>query len=179
MDDIKALYEFWKQPQPDGNIPVEFVYETHRSKALYELIKNSKRNIRILEIGCNIGRNLNYLSEMGFTDLSGIEINQHAIDLMPKIYPNLNCTIHTGSAEDILPTFTDKQYDLAFTMAVIEHIHPDSCIFSHLSRITKQLILVEPTNHQSHRSYPHNIEKLFNVKQKVWQFDDYHAYICK
>ena len=43
------------------------------------------KNDSILEIGCNVGRNLNALYLNGFRDLSGIEINERAIRILKSL----------------------------------------------------------------------------------------------
>jgi len=45
------------------------------------------QNGKILEIGCNVGRNLNHLYENGFKQLTGIEISENAINALKRMYP--------------------------------------------------------------------------------------------
>ena len=68
------LWEFWKHPtQGDGkNLPTNYLQGEEKSQYLVELIKRyAEPNAEILEIGCNIGRNLNYLFNAGYTKLGG------------------------------------------------------------------------------------------------------------
>ena len=44
-----------------------------------EFLQKLPKEIKILEIGCNIGNQLNCLKEMGFKDLSGIDIQQNCL----------------------------------------------------------------------------------------------------
>ena len=68
------LWEFWRHPTPgEGkNLPLDYLRGEERSRFLVELIKRFvEYNAKILEIGCNIGRNLNYLFNTSYTKLGG------------------------------------------------------------------------------------------------------------
>jgi pseudaminic acid biosynthesis-associated methylase len=84
------------------------------------------RNIRILEVGTNVGLQLNLLSKLGFKNLYGIEINPSAIEISHKINENLPVYIIRASAFDI--PFKDEWFDLVFTSGVLIHIHPNDVI---------------------------------------------------
>jgi hypothetical protein len=65
----------------------------------------------LLEVGCNVGRNLNDLHRAG-----------------------------VGPAETVLPTYAPRSVDLVFTMAVLEHIHPASrTVFAEIARVARRL----------------------------------------
>jgi pseudaminic acid biosynthesis-associated methylase len=85
-----------------------------------------ERDMRILEVGTNVGLQLNLLSKMGFKNLYGIEINPSAIELSQKINDGLPIYIIKASAFDI--PFKDKWFDLVFTSGVLIHIHPNDII---------------------------------------------------
>src|SRR6187431_1949286 len=55
-----------------------------------KFIGHLDRNIRILEVGCNIGLQLVNLQQMGFKNLYGIDIQEHAIDLARERTKDLN-----------------------------------------------------------------------------------------
>ncbi len=78
------------------------------------------KDIKILEVGSNIGMQLAGLQRMGFTNLYGIEIQKDAVELSKKNTEHINI-IH-GSAFDI--PFKDKYFDLVFTSGVLIHIAP-------------------------------------------------------
>jgi len=123
------------------------------------------KNIKILEIGSNVGRNLNLLLKEGFNNLTGVEINPIAIEYMEKYFPELNerIDIYQSSIENCIKLFSDNQFDLVFTMAVLEHIHPDSeWIFKEIVRITKGLITIEDECNQNQRVFKRNYFDIFN-----------------
>jgi SAM-dependent methyltransferase len=157
------LHEFWRQPAPSGNDPRDYLKPTHRSAALLEMVKDLPKDARILEVGCNVGRNLAYLHDHGYTQVEGVEINAHAVELLREHHPQLaDREIHLGTAEEVLPGFGDRSFDLVFTMAVLEHIHPDSVIvFDSMARIASEVLAIEPDPRRTHRTFPHDIPRLF------------------
>lgn len=78
-------------------------------------------DISICEFGCNDGFVLKTLQDMGFNDLSGIDINNTAIQNAGKNLPDANFICMP--LEDF--KCSDK-FDLVFTSAVLMHIHPDN-----------------------------------------------------
>jgi SAM-dependent methyltransferase len=62
-----------KNNNPEGYLDNEITLR--RSKYLYEVIsKHFTTDVKILELGSNVGRNLNYLYERGYKNLTGVEI---------------------------------------------------------------------------------------------------------
>lgn len=167
--DRESLLAFWQTPEPEGNVPTAYVQEDAlpRSKALLELIRHLPKESRILEVGCNAGRNLAYLHNAGYRNVEGVEISPHAVGLLRETYPELADThIHLGAAEDVLPGFGDTSFDLVFTMAVMEHIHPQSiAVFDNIARIGRRVLAIEPMEgHTTSRQFPHNLEKIFTSR---------------
>jgi SAM-dependent methyltransferase len=154
------------QPAPESNDPAEYVGPIGRSRILAELIADLPREARILEIGCNVGRNLAHLFDSGWSDVSGVEINPHAVELLRETYPQLrDAEIYVGPAEDVLPKVPNDSYDLVFTMAVLEHIHPSSeIVFDRMVAIAPRVLAIEPRGSLSHRTYPHDIPALFRSR---------------
>ncbi len=78
------------------------------------------RSISILEVGANVGQQLEMLRLMGFTNLVGVEINDHAILQSHALFPHIN--IIKASAFDL--PFRDRYFDMVFTSGVLIHIAP-------------------------------------------------------
>lgn len=165
MDRPDVLHEFWRQEAPQGNLPTDYVAAEGRSHALLELVEDLPRGARILEVGCNVGRNLAHLADAGF-DVEGVEINPNAVRILRSTYPQLaDAPIHLGPAETVLPTLPDNMFDLVFTMAVIEHIHPDSrVVFDRMAKLAPQILAIEPPGSVTHRQYPHDVPELFTAR---------------
>jgi pseudaminic acid biosynthesis-associated methylase len=78
------------------------------------------KDIKILEVGANIGMQLAGLQRMGFKNLYGVEIQHDAVELAKQNTTGIN--IVQGSAFDI--PFKDNYFDLVFTSGVLIHIAP-------------------------------------------------------
>jgi SAM-dependent methyltransferase len=154
---LEECLNHWANPK-DHNQPENYnkSYTSQRSKYLYGLLKKYKIPVtsKILEIGCNCCRNLNYIYSKGYTKLTGIEINKNAVELKKKLFPKLKANIINSSIEDYILYLNDNKFDVIFTMAVIQHIHLDSnWIFEHIARINKKwLIIIELDLYRNYES---------------------------
>lgn len=84
-------------------------------------LSNLDRSIKILEVGSNVGAQLQGLQGIGFKNLYGIEIQPYAVEVSKQNTKNIN--LIQGSAFDI--PFKDSYFDLVFTSGVLIHINPD------------------------------------------------------
>jgi pseudaminic acid biosynthesis-associated methylase len=78
------------------------------------------RDLRVLEVGSNIGNQLLLLQTMGFTNLYGIELQHYAAQLSKRRTSNVGFI--QGSAFDI--PCRDGAFDLVFTSGVLIHLAP-------------------------------------------------------
>jgi len=101
-------------------------------------IAKMDRNIKILEVGSNVGNQLLLLQRMGFRNLYGIEINKYAVELSKSRSKNIN--IIQGSAFDI--PFKDEYFDLVFTSGLLIHISPSDIkeVIREIYRCSKKYI---------------------------------------
>ncbi|MBA7676739.1 hypothetical protein ES703_84983 [subsurface metagenome] len=106
LDDWKILYK--------NN------YGATRTELNDLFVGDMNRNIRVLEVGSNIGIQLMLLQKMGFKNLYGIEINNYAVECSKANTRGIN--IIQGSAFDI--PFKDSYFDLVFTSGLLIHIAP-------------------------------------------------------
>lgn len=162
-----SLHRFWQMRAPDGNVPEDYLLPLERSQALLALTRELPKTARVLEVGCNIGRNLAVLHDAGYHNVHGVEISGYAVDLLRENYPQLKYNdIRVGAAEDVLPTFQNEAFELVFTMAVLEHIHPKSqVVFDSMARITNHILCIEPKRgHASSRQYPHDLKSIFKAR---------------
>lgn len=162
----EELHAYWKHPWDGVNLPQGYLGGEGKSKFLVDLVKKyAETQSSILEIGCNVGRNLNYLFLAGFEHLAGIEISEEAASLLKQSYPEMarQAKIINEPAEEALRKLEDNAFDITFTMAVLEHIHRKSeFIFPEMVRITKRfLITIEDELTISWRHFPRNYRKVF------------------
>ncbi len=96
------------------------------------------RDMRILEVGANIGNQLSMLQNMGFKNLYGIELQPYAVELSKSRTKNIN--LIQGSALDI--PFKDGYFDLVFTSGLLIHISPEdiSRVLDEMHRCTCKYI---------------------------------------
>lgn len=166
---LRNTQSYWRQPDDGHNLPSNYLNApvAHtRSQYLVKVVNRyADPEARILEPGCNVGRNLNYLFQAGFRNLEGIEISKDAVELLSRSYPEMarHITIYNKSIEEIVSSLEDDAYDIVFTMAVLQHIHTESeWIFPEWVRITKSfLITMENENYISWRHFPRNYQKVF------------------
>jgi len=163
---LDSLLEYWKKPSDGHNLPESYLEGKPRSEFLVGLIDRlAPASASILEVGCNVGRNLHYLFQAGFTNLTGIEISKEAVQLLQHTFPDMakTITVHDVAAEEILPRLGTDAFRVVFTMAVLEHIHTDSeWLFGEIVRVTKDmLITIEDEEHLSWRHFPRNYRNIF------------------
>jgi pseudaminic acid biosynthesis-associated methylase len=84
-------------------------------------LNNLDRSTKILEVGSNVGAQLQGLQEIGFENLYGIELQPYAVEVSKQNTKAIN--LIQGSAYDI--PFKDSYFDLVFTSGVLIHISPD------------------------------------------------------
>ncbi len=163
----EEIHEYWKRPWGTANCPQDYLQGEPRSLFLVELAKRCVApSASLLEVGCNVGRNLNFLFINGFQNLAGIEISEDAVSILKQSYPEMakKAVIYNEAAERSLSKLGDEAFDLIFTMAVLQHIHPSSeFIFHEMARITRHfLITIEDERIKNWRHYPRNYQKVFD-----------------
>ena len=155
IDKREKLRRFWQQQRPFGNyFPTP--QTSYRSETIINMLKPwITSEYSILEVGCNVGRNLNHLYMSGFEKLAGIEINENAVQRLRRAYPQLkSVNVDIGPAEEVLEHYRSSSFDVVFTMAVLEHIPPSSrTVFSQIARVTHRYVLaIEPRKGRSFSS---------------------------
>ena len=168
MRSREKLLSYWRDPDDGVNIPRSYLSHRcqQRTKTLvgiFERLPISK-DARILEVGCNIGRNLEGLRRAGYFKLWGVEINAEAVEIMKTQYPELNHSkVRVAAIEDVIEDGVTDFFDVVFTMAVLQHIHPKSkFVFAEMVRITKYLITIEDEHTRSWRHKPRDYGRVFS-----------------
>jgi SAM-dependent methyltransferase len=160
----EQIHEYWRQPDETNDYTTYTKGAVGRSLFLLKKMRShATRRSRILELGCNAGRNLAFLHHGGFRDLNGIEINENAVTHLRKTFPELkNAHVIVSPIEEALLEIADDAYDMVFSMAVLEHIHPESeWIFSEISRITPAIMTIEDEERKSGRHFPRQYLEIF------------------
>lgn len=94
---------------------------------------------RALEVGCNVGWNLEYLRRLGIYELYGIEPQPYAVERARARGASFG--VLQGTAFDL--PFATGWFDLAFTSGVLIHIAPESIdkAMSEIYRVSKKYIV--------------------------------------
>ena len=124
---------------------------------LNEAASTFDKDDRILDICCNVGRHINYLTVNGFKNVHGFDIMKPAIDQMNAQFPSIDTSkIKHGDCIDILPSYGANSFDWAYThTATIELIHPSFDLYNHLKRILVKgfIFLLDENGHTYPRFY--------------------------
>ncbi len=124
-----------------------------------EFLGQLPKATKLLEVGCNLGLQLNGLQRMGFENIYGVELQQYAVEEAKKLTKNIN--IITGSGFDL--PFKDNFFDLVCTNGVLIHISPTDLpkIMAEMYRCTNKYIwgfeyyadTVTEINYRGHTNY--------------------------
>ena len=93
-------------------------------------LSNRYKFKRVLEVGCNIGTNLQHL---GDSEKWGCDVNRKALTILHSRHQHINAVCHSGY--DI--PFKDDFFDLVFTCGVLIHQKP-----SEVERMMQEIIRV-------------------------------------
>jgi SAM-dependent methyltransferase len=170
---LEEIERYWRNPNDGSNKPHDYLNPTGgeaRSVFLLDVIgERISPTAGVLEVGCNVGRNLRHLRDKGWAPVAGIEINHEAVSLLREHQPQLaDAEIINRPAEEALPTFADRQFGLVFTMAVLVHIHPDvaDAVFDGMARVAAELLIAVEDEYSTHswRHYPRNYRDVFESR---------------
>jgi SAM-dependent methyltransferase len=165
------LHAFWRDPDK-VNRPEEYLAHEGRSRFLLEFLEPYLRTDgaqpSILEIGCNVGRNLAHLHEAGYRRLTGIEINGEALDVLRTTYPEMAAiaTLINAPVEEAIHDLGSGSSDIVFTMAVLEHLHPESeSVFDEMIRVAgSTVVTIEDEHGVSRHHTPRDYRTVFQAR---------------
>ncbi len=162
------ILEYWAKPDDDLNRAEDYASTATLSRSVYlaNLIRTHCSSVTsALEVGCNIGRNLNYLHEHLGMEVAGLEISAHALHLLKSTYPSIaGSTLYEGDAAVRIGEISDGRYDVVFSMAVLMHIHPDapSSLWENIVRVAgHRIVTIENESLGSDRNWVRNYEEVF------------------
>lgn len=142
--------------------PDKFLQLTNTSDKLIERVCELApcKESKLLDLGCNVGRHMNALWNIGFRNLSGVDIQSSAIEMMAREFPTMfECSsVHCESFEEFLPKVPNDTYDLVFTHgATIELVTPRFPICDQIARVTKStvVLIINESGHYYPRLWEH------------------------
>jgi spore coat polysaccharide biosynthesis protein SpsF len=118
--------EFWANTYAKSYIRKNNEFDQERGVEAWKLILSKTDTVEsVLECGCNIGRNVEFLTKvLPRASISIIEISKPAFEIVTSRYEFSHA--HNGSIEE--SNFERGAFDLVFTMAVLIHVHPDNLL---------------------------------------------------
>lgn len=164
----QSLHQYWRNPEDGENNPTDYKSCEDRSIKLVSIFDQfCFKDDKILELGCNVGRNLHHLYFAGYKNLSGVDINTNALKLAKTTYPDTvgKIKLYASPIEDFVLDIPEDGFDVVFTMAVLMHIHPSSlwCLCSLPSMAKKYLITAETENMTNWRVFKRDYKGIFEA----------------
>ena len=163
--------EFWRNPDINEVDIVDYrshylpPYYINKPEITAELIDVFQRYVghqqSIMELGCNVGRNLAALKACGYQSLSGIEINPNAVELGRKTFNLDGIAISIGSIEDLIDRL--DSYDCIFTQSVLMHLPPSSeWVFEKIADKTNDILITRENEiHTGKFQWMRDYDKIF------------------
>lgn len=123
----RRVLNFYKSDQP------------YRGAIAAKVVEESPK--RVLEFGCNVGRNLVAIRQLDASiHVEGVDVGHQPVRFGRQRY---GLTLHEGD-ESWLTRQPDDAYDVAFTVSVLDHIADPDPVMAQLARIAPVLLLCEP-----------------------------------
>ena len=95
-------------------------YGVSRREINETFLRDIAKGANFLEVGCNTGNQLLMLQQMGYSNLSGIELQPYALEIAVRRLPGV--ALKLGSAVTL--PYEDSSFDVVFTAGVLIHIAP-------------------------------------------------------
>jgi pseudaminic acid biosynthesis-associated methylase len=118
--------KFWTNTYADDYIQKNSQFNREKGVAAWKLMLDKMGPINsILECGCNIGRNIDFLNYVQpRASKSIIEISRPAFEFVTGRFDL--AIAFNGAIEEA--NFLEASFDLVFTIGVLIHIHPDNLL---------------------------------------------------
>jgi len=84
-------------------------------------LQDIRKNASFLEVGCNVGNQLLQLQELGYGNLSAVEIQSYAVEIAKSRVSKV--AIRQGSA--LALPYGNDSFDVVFTSGVLIHVAPE------------------------------------------------------
>jgi pseudaminic acid biosynthesis-associated methylase len=84
-------------------------------------LQDIPKNASFLEVGCNVGNQLLQLQELGYRNLSAVEIQSYAVEIAKSRVSKV--AIRQGSA--LALPYGNDSFDVVFTSGVLIHVAPE------------------------------------------------------
>ena len=163
--------EYWKNPSApglprelrlDGKPEFYLLLDGITDLVVKTLSKYLTPDQTVLELGSGTGRNLAGLKRAGFENVSGIELNEQAVALGLKHFPELaEIPVKIGAIENLIKRAA--KVDCVFTQGLLQHLPPElDWIFGTIAKKATWLIMtIENEQASGPRSWARDYKSIF------------------
>ena len=128
----------WKEFADPGRIDEERFFATGRvvvDDMLSSLHIVPRRQWKVLEVGCGLGRLTRRLAELA-PDTTGVDVSPQMIERARRLNPELQFQVVSGVD---LSLFADCTFDLVFSFIVFQHVPSSRITLNYVSEIARVL----------------------------------------
>jgi len=126
--------EFWES----GIVNRDQILGINTSRYQKIFDKKDPKKMKVLEIGCGIGRILIPMSEV-FGEAIGVDVSQRMIEIAQKSLKNIqNCKVFKTSGSD-LSVLPDNSIDFCYSFIVFQHIPEKQVIINYVKEVSRVL----------------------------------------
>ena len=163
---MSECHFYWTSPPDEINSPENYAGFSERSDYLLRVLpRYVNKTDSILELGCNVGRNLEALWGADYHNIQGVDINPRALELSKDLYPHMKAQLYHDIIEDFIKTC--PVYDCIFTLAVLMHLPDDDTIKLIESKVGRVLITIEDECTDGVFHFARNYKRLFTGLQQI------------
>ena len=160
-----GLAEKWRQAQRDDVIGYRHYLETDDAdRILLDQIRlRAGPEDSLLDLGCNVGRDLNSLWQSGYRHLTGVEIGIEPVQAMRQAFPEVakGARILNRSMAEAVSRFQDDEFALVYAHGSLVSLSAaDQRVFDHMCRITRRWIITME-NEWSLLLFPRDFGRVF------------------
>jgi SAM-dependent methyltransferase len=157
--------ERWRHAARGSSMGYQHYLETDEiaARLLAEIRARAGPQDAVLDLGCNVGRDLNELWKSGYRRLTGVEIGLEPVRAMREVFPEMaaGSRIINKSMTEAVRGFGDAEFELVYTHGSLSHVSArEQFVFDHMCRIARRWI-VTMENEWSPLAFPRDLGKVF------------------
>jgi SAM-dependent methyltransferase len=163
-----GIFEKWRTARKGGNIGYHHYLEMDDPalRLLGQVTCRVSAFDPILDLGCNVGRDLNHLWKLGYRNLTGVEIGEEPVKAMREVFPEMSAgsRIINKSMTEAIRGFQDGEFHLVYAHGSLVSLSArDQYVFDEMRRVTrKYIVLME--NEWSGMLFPRDFGKVFTSR---------------
>lgn len=124
--------EFWQS----GFNNRDKIIGIHTPRYNQILQNKNPKELKVLEIGCGIGRILIPMSKI-FGEVVGVDVSEKIIEMAKKyIKNNSNCRVFQNNGSD-LSDLTNDYFDFCYSFIVFQHIPEKNIVINYISEVSR------------------------------------------